>query len=178
MPVASLHERILAGVPVAAGAYHRLLLVVGGPGSGKTTAFRAAEETQGWPYVNVSLELSKRLLDLTQKQRPVKAAGLLDEALRAVPGDVLLLDNIELLFQPELALDPIRLLQRIARGRTVVAAWPGSYEGNQLRYAEPGHPEAKTYSKPEVTIVVAGEAESVRDIAAAQTPPTTAQEPQ
>ena len=38
----------------------------------------------------------------------------------------MLLDHLEILFDPALEQDPLRLLQGVSRDRTVVAAWPGT----------------------------------------------------
>ena len=51
------------------GLYHRLVLVVGPPGAGKTRALQAIGESTDAPLVNVDLELLRRMLDVTEKQR-------------------------------------------------------------------------------------------------------------
>ena len=51
-------------------------------------------------------------------------------------SELILLDNIELLFAVELAQDPLRLLQSLSRNRTVIASWPGTFDGQSLTYAE------------------------------------------
>ena len=56
-------------------------------------------------------------------------------------GDVLLLDNIELLFDRSLHLNPLDTLKRHAHARRVVAAWPGEFSDGHLTYAALGHPE-------------------------------------
>jgi hypothetical protein len=150
---APLVVRILTRVVRANEMYHRLVLVVGPARSGKTGALRDLAASRGWPFINVNLRLSERLLDLTQRQRSLRAARLLAEVVEAEPGDVVALDNLELLFSPELALDPLRLLQGISRNRTIVAAWCGGFDGHHLTYAEPGHPEEKHYSRPQVIVV-------------------------
>jgi hypothetical protein len=133
--------------------YHRLVLVVGPAGSGKTAAQVELGETNGWPRINVNLQLAERLLELTQKQRAVRVAGVLDEILKATAADVVLLDNVEMLFAVELAQDPLRLLQGLSRNRTVVVAWPGAFDGEVLTYAEPGHREFKKYSTVSAVVV-------------------------
>ena len=60
------------------------------------------------------------------------------------------MDNLELLFSPDLAQDPLRLLQGLARNRTIVASWPGFMRGAQLIYAEPSHPEYRRYPELDV----------------------------
>ena len=152
---APLSDRVLTRIDEAGGQYHRLLLVVGPPRSGKTGALRDISTTKNWPLVNVNLRLSALLLDLTQKQRALRVARLLGDLVNGAEGDVVLLDNIELIFGPELAQDPLRLLQGLARNRTVVATWGGEFDGTTLTYAEPGHPEARRYARPEAIVVPA-----------------------
>lgn len=140
----------------AAGRSHfRLALVVGAPRSGKTRLLQLLAKSTGGSVLNVNLLLSARLLDLTQKQRPVRLQRMLAELLEEQERNPVVLDNIELLFGAELKLDPLRVLQQLARNRTIVAAWPGQLEDGVLTYAEPGHPEARRYIKPEASVVLA-----------------------
>jgi hypothetical protein len=72
-------------------------------------------------------------------------------------GDLLLIDNIELLFEASLALNPLDLLKRLAQARRVVAVWPAglrhSNNGPRLTYAEMGHPEYRDYGIDGVVIL-------------------------
>lgn len=128
-----------------ANLYYRLVLVVGPARSGKTRLLRATSVTNGWPLINLNQRVSEQLLELTQKQRALRIPRLVDDVLGAAGANIVLVDNIELLFSPDLAQDPLRLLQGRARNRTVVASWPGTMVGNQLVYAEPGHREYRRY---------------------------------
>ena len=141
-----LAEAVSDKIRHAASLYHRLVLVVGGPGTGKTGALRNIAKSVGVPVVNVNLELTRRMLDLTERQRPLHAQPLLERIVAEPEGDVVLLDNLEILFDITLRLDPLRLLQGLSRSRTVVAAWNGSIENGHLRYASPGHPEYRHYA--------------------------------
>jgi hypothetical protein len=154
---APLSVRLLERIPDASGLYHRLVLVVGPARSGKTEALGELAAAQGWPRLNVNLRLAERLLDLTQKQRAVRVAALLDDIVKATSADVVLLDNIEMLFADELKQDPLRLLQSLSRNRTIVAAWPGTFDGRALTYAEPGHREFRKYPTPQAIVVPAHE---------------------
>lgn len=89
----------------------------------------------------MNLELSRRLLDLTERQRSLQVSRLLSEIVGKDGDQVVLLDNLEILFDVSLKQDPLRLLQRISRNKTVVAAWNGSLENGYLTYATPDHPE-------------------------------------
>lgn len=136
-----LADQIVRQVEQASGLYFRLVLVVGPAGSGKTVALREVQTRIAAPLVNVNLELSRRMLGMTERQRAIQAARLLEEITGGAGGDVVLLDNVEILFDVSLKQDPLRLLQGVSRNRTVVAAWNGTLENGHMTYATPGHPE-------------------------------------
>ena len=153
----TLLDQLNSLLPTLPHQYHRLILVVGGHGTSKTRLLKElSRQSSGTiPYLNVNMALSERLLDLTSKERPLRARRLLAEILDGQPGEILALDNIELLFEPTLHQDPLGLLQGLSRNKSLVAAWPGTYdEASQvLTYAEPGHPEYRRYPKPGVVVV-------------------------
>ena len=60
-----LADQIIRKVKQAAELYHRLLLVVAPAGAGKTTALHDVRDRTGAPLVNINLELSRRMLELT-----------------------------------------------------------------------------------------------------------------
>lgn len=139
-----------------ASQYYRLVILVGAPASGKTTALQTVAQNLGCQLLNVNLELSKKMLELTRTQRSRQVERLLKEVIASVPGDVVLLDNLEILFDTALELQPLRLLQVLDRNRTIVASWNGSFQGGTLIYAEPGHPEFMQFKQPEAVVVTVG----------------------
>ena len=136
--------------------YFRLVIIVGEAGSGKTGTLQSIARYLQCSLVNVTLELSKRMLELTRVQRTRQVERLLKEIIAAAPGDVVLLDNLELLFDVSLEVEPLRLLQVCSRNRTVVASWSGTYINETLTYSEPGHPEFIQFKQPEAVIVPIG----------------------
>jgi hypothetical protein len=149
-----LTEQIIHKFDEAAQLYYRLILVVAPSEMGKTKAFREIAKRREFGYTNINLELSQRLMSLTQRQRSLQVFRLLNEIVEKSGTQVVLLDNIELLFDPSLKQDPLRLLQGISRNRTVVASWNGSIEHDHLIYAQPDHPEYRRY--PATGLLVIG----------------------
>jgi DNA polymerase III delta prime subunit len=152
-----LLEQITAKVAEVDRQYHRLVLLVGMAGCGKTSALFALANQSGAVRINVNQALSERLLELTPSQRRLRIAGIMEELVNAA-GNTVLLDNFELLFDPNLQQDPLRLMQGLSRNRTVVAAWNGNCIGDKLTYAEPGHGEYRAYATQGLCIVNASSA--------------------
>ncbi len=148
-----LADQIIQKLEEAAALYYRLILVVAPANSGKTAALREVKKRTGAPLINVNLEISRRLLDLTERQRALNVLRLLNDFVAQTDCEVVLLDNIEILFDVSLKQDPLRLLQGISRNRTIVATWNGSIEDNYLTYASPDHPEYHRYSVRDILAV-------------------------
>ena len=148
-------KKIIKEIEQAPELYHRLVLVVAPSGLGKTLALKEVRQRLRVPLVNVNLEVSQRMLDLTARQRALQVSSLLEDILREVKSEVVLLDNIEILFEVSLKQDPLRLLQGLSRNRTIVSTWNGEIKDNFLIYASPEHPEYHRYPGTEIIVVEA-----------------------
>ena len=141
--------RIAKVVDDVRAGYERLVLVVGPTGSGKSTALRRAADEHKWATINLGLNLAELMLELPVQQRPARALELVRGLLDERESDVVCLDNIELLFEPSLQLDPLGLLQSLSRQKTLVVAWPGGIVGDEdsprLVHAERPHHEYREY---------------------------------
>lgn len=148
----AIQSKIKTSLVTADSLYHRLVLVVGENKSGKSAVLRDVANEFDVPVINVNLEISALLLDLTNKQRSLRLPELLVEILNNEHPFVIL-DNIEILFDKDLKQDPLRILQGISRNRTVIASWGGYFSNGRLQYAEPGHSEYRNYESVGALIV-------------------------
>lgn len=148
----SVQDKVKQSLKAADGLYYRLVLLVGEAGSGKTAILHEIADELGVPVVNVNLELSSKLLELTTKQRILHLPRLVNELVKK-SNSILVLDNLEILFDKELKQDPLRLLQGISRNHSVVASWNGRATGRKLTYAASDHPEYRNYDQVDVLIV-------------------------
>jgi hypothetical protein len=148
-----LTNRVIKIVDEVAELYHRLVLLVAPPGVGKTATLQDVHERISVPLVNVNLEITRRMLDLTERQRALQLPRILEDIINVTAADVVLLDNIEVLFDVSLKQDPLRLLQGLSRSKAIVVAWGGYIKGEYLHYATPDHPEYKRYPLQGLLIV-------------------------
>ena len=146
-------DTVLKSIEQVDALYHRLILIVAPSGTGKTAVLQTVQSLTEARLVNVNLELSRQLLDLSERQRALQLPRLFSDIVNAVPTDVVLLDNIELLFDPLLKQDPLRLLQGISRKKTLVVAWNGSIIDEHIVYATPDHSEYKRYSMRDLIVI-------------------------
>lgn len=151
--ILQITDEILEKIDQAAVSYHRLVLVVAPSGAGKTAALQDVQKRIGAPLLNVNLELSRGMLELTIRQRALQIRTLLSSIIDQLPGDVILLDNLEMLFDVSLKQLPLNLLQRLSRTKTLVASWSGKIEGGYLYYAKPDHPEYQRFLLENVLVV-------------------------
>ncbi len=147
-----IQSKIKRSLQVADGLYHRLVLLVGETSSGKTGVLRGTADSFDTEVINISLAISTELLELTDKQRALHLPRIIDHVADNAKA-IVVLDNLEILFDKDLKQDPLRLLQSISRNRTVLASWSGAIEGQMLVYAEIGHPEYRSYDMVDALIV-------------------------
>ena len=107
----------------------------------------------GLRYINLGLDLSQMLLELTERQRALKVFQLVDQIVGSIEDKPTLLDHIEILFEPGLKQDPLRLLQGLSRNRTILAVWNGQINNGYLTYAMPEHPEYRRYLASDINII-------------------------
>jgi len=132
----------------------KLILLVGPSRSGKTQLLRQLGTKLNIEPLNVGLDLGRRLAATPISKRGFSAGELLREiADRERTQNPLLLDNLELLFEPSLQINPLDLVRRLAHSKRVVAVWPGELRGDRLVYADMSHPEYRDYSRDGVVVL-------------------------
>jgi hypothetical protein len=139
-------DQLLQLVRATQRAYHRLLIIAGPSGAGKTHLLMQVATQLDLPTINLSLLLSQRLLSQNRRQRALNAEDIATEVIDENYKSGLCLDDTELLFDSTLRLNPLGFLQDVSRNRLIVATWNGVLAGGDLRFGHTGHPDF--YSQP------------------------------
>jgi hypothetical protein len=139
-------EKLHGIVEDISGLNSKLVLLIGPPRSGKSNLLGELAARRQVRVLSLGATLGRELLTVPSTRRYLQAADLLkDLADDFASHGLLLMDNIELLFDRTLQLSPLDLLKRHAHARRVVAVWPGDLREDRLSYATTGHPEHQDY---------------------------------
>ena len=95
-------SQLTTAIDQASASFNRLVLLVGPGQSGKTTLLRQLSEAHGCPILNVNLKISQALLELPRSKRPRQVDRLFGELIDRCEGELVLLDDLEVLFDSTL----------------------------------------------------------------------------
>lgn len=149
----TFQDELLSRIALAPMQYHRLIIILNSGGRTVDMSMKDIASILGLGYINLGLDLSQMLLDLTERQRALKVFQLVDQIVGSIKDKPTVLDHIEILFEPGLKQDPLRLLQGLSRNRVILAVWIGQVTNGYLTYAIPEHPEYRRYPIRDLNIL-------------------------
>ena len=100
--------------------------------------------------LDVGLLLSEALLSVPAQRRAGRVQSVLSAALSARQPGPVLCTEIDLLFEPQLALDPLLLLRSCSRQTPLIVMWPGRFHDHILVYGTQTHFHHRSWTRPEV----------------------------
>lgn len=132
----------------------KLILLVGPSRGGKSKLLQDLGNKLQIKPVSVGSELGRQLATTPHNKRGFSVGdSLRDLGDRGNAHRPLLIDNIELLFERSLQINPLELIKRLAHSRCVVAVWPGELRDGRLIYADRSHPEHRDYGSDGVVFL-------------------------
>lgn len=105
-----MKAQVVQALRTVSGDRHKLVILLGDHGAGKTALLQEVAPEVGGAHLNLNLRLTDRLLALprTQYADGVTVHHLIDELCDELSPDgrPLLVDNLEILFSPEVTCSP------------------------------------------------------------------------
>lgn len=144
--------RVLECLREVENTQHKLVLIVGKAGTGKSKLLRELADIKECRYLDCKFLVTDELIELIPRVRQQQAPSIMEEVLRKCSTDVFLLDSIELLFKPVLQLEPLALLKQLSRKYSLVVAWPGEFEDGNLVFKD-WKLDSHTYDAKELAII-------------------------
>jgi hypothetical protein len=132
--------------------YYPCLLIAHPATSRLWSAADGLASAYGWPRLPVGKALSGALLCETPSRYAVASQRWLNEQATLLSPGPSLFTDIDLLFEPELGLDPLALLRQASRVCTLLVMWPGGVDAGVVTYAVPGHLRYRAWREPEVAV--------------------------
>jgi len=105
-------------------------------------------------HLNMNSLLSEQLIGMPKQDRARSITQLVVNLVGGAAGDMVFITGLHILFDRNLAVDPIRLLGTAAKNKTLLVCWPGDKTSSGLSYAVHGHPEHRTYKTSDLSDVV------------------------
>jgi len=118
-------------------AKHKLLLIIGAPGSGKSKVIREYSQETGIPII----DLDKIFINTA----PDQLMNEMKNFLKTYNQKVLLLDNKKILYAKNSTIDMMEFLKEISQEIPVLATWNGKIEDGQLYHIRKDTPEDLIY---------------------------------
>lgn len=123
------------------GDSEKILFIVGGPGSGKSSIIRNLVSEQKWEYIEAKDLLNEEVLEVAREKRPEAVREMILESLKAIDSPVVCLDSVDVLFAPILNLDAVALLRELSQMFPLIVGWKGRFDGEKLHLEHNNDPE-------------------------------------
>jgi len=117
-------------------------------------ASAAALPDENVAILNLGIKLSELLLEESPDKRKYSISNHIKSILSNIKRQCVLVDRIELLFNPEYDLDIVKLFARVARNKKIIVVWPGTIASDEMVYSEPQYDDYRKYSVSERDITI------------------------
>lgn len=105
--------------------------------------------------VPINIEMAKKLSDVKPNRRTMRMEQCFQQVLTELPDNVVICD-FDVMFNPEYAVDVLKIMCSSAKIKSFRALWPGRCENGRLIYAEEGCCDYKIFEirKYDITVIV------------------------
>lgn len=103
--------------------------------------------------VSINIEIAKKLSAINPNRRTMRMEQCFQQVVRALPDDALICD-FDVMFNPNYAIDVLKIISQVAKTKPFRVIWPGTYKDRHLIYAEEGYQDYRVFDINEYDITV------------------------
>jgi hypothetical protein len=138
----------------ARGEHFRLVWLAGGTDAERSAVLSCIADAEDGVYVELGKKLSEALIEVPAPLRTASVEECFTSCLGGFSYPVTCLNHLEILFDPNLRINPVMLIKSASRHALIVAAWPGFTKDGQLTFGSPDHPAFMEPSKQDLESLV------------------------
>lgn len=143
-----------ANLARARSDHFKLVWLAGGTDAERSALLRALAEIEDGVFVEVGKYLSAALIEIPTPLRTASVEECFAACLGGSSCTVTCLNHLEILFDPNLRINPVTLVKSASRHTLIVAAWPGLAKDGEITFGSPDHPAYMEPSKQDLEAVV------------------------
>ena len=108
---------------------------------------------KGYHYILLGEKLSEKLCQYTLDKRSHMVLKELDNLLLGNSYKAIIIDEINIIFNPEYQLNILKYFCSLARAKKIVVVWKGECTNESLIYSEPGYKDYKNYNIKDYNVI-------------------------
>lgn len=105
-------------------------------------------------YISLGKILSSALLKYKKVDRKNYVISELEKIFHNISSKNLIIDDIDMLFNPEYSIDILGYFIKTGRNRRLIILWPGEYVSGSLTYASPEYEDYRKYIVKDYNIIL------------------------
>lgn len=149
-----LKEELLESLKRLDFNYYKLILIVNNDSSKLTEFLISFSQENKIKYINLNLELSKKLVEIPIVERWKFINKAIKEIVIDNQFETIILDNIDILFEEHLKIDPILEIKNISKYKKLIVSFNGRVEDKYIIYSIPSEKEYKKYKINEMDFII------------------------
>lgn len=110
-----------------------------------TEKYEAIDRFKNYTHIHLGAILSSALLKYEKEDRKNHVLKELENLFQDLDSKKVIIDDIDILFNPEYCIDILGYFSQLGRNRRLVVIWPGEYYSESLTYASPEYKDYKRY---------------------------------
>lgn len=105
------------------------------------------------PVVNLNKDLNKILIKNQEVNLSKEISNFILSKVKSIKSDLILIEQIDIIFDPCIEIDPLKILMQAGKLRNLIVLWPGEYKNRTLTYGSIEYGYSQIWKNPDLLIL-------------------------